>query len=73
MDPNAALARLRQLSKEIDALDLADETPDIALAAQEHAAALAEEFAQVFDGLDHWLSIDGANGMFPHAWGRRAW
>lgn len=54
MDPDAALARLRELVRELDAA--VDDS---------HAACLGDELATVFSGLDEWMTKNGAP---PRAW-----
>lgn len=56
MDVNATLARLRELVKEIDAA-----------ADNEHKADIADEFADLIDGLDQWIT---RGGFLPSAWQR---
>lgn len=54
MDPDAARQRLCELSTDIGH----EEDPFV-------AAALAEEMASVWDGLDAWIKADG---YLPKAW-----
>lgn len=63
MDPDAALARLRELSLEIDRF--APEGKEGFWDNHQKITALAEEMAQVFDGLDKWLST---RGFLPSVW-----
>lgn len=53
MDPDSALAILRELVKEYDRPD-EDLPPDF-----------IRELVETFDGLDTWLSM---GGMYPQAW-----
>ena len=55
MDPNAALGRVRYLTGKIN-------SPGVRT---EDLATLAEDLAEVFQGLDEWLS---GGGFRPDAW-----
>lgn len=55
MDPNAALARIRELVAELDGW------PDTS----EHWIVTASELAETVTGLDTWLS---SGGFLPLAW-----
>ncbi len=57
MDPNATLARMREISTAIDNAG-----------SDEYLAALATELRELTDAMDQWLSKGGA---LPEAWQRK--
>ena len=56
MDPQATLNRLRELTTELNCAE-----------SNEHKADIADEFSELFEGLDNWLS---ARGFLPTSWRR---
>lgn len=60
MDPDAALARIRELVEEITQRIDADEEFD-------HVDDEANEVADIFRGLDEWIK---KGGFLPKDWGR---
>ena len=61
MDPDAALARIRELAAEIIQIFDDDES-------YEYAEAEANEIAETFQGLDNWIK---GGGFLPKDWRRK--